>query len=220
MRGCILITERKRTKMNMRKKSEAFSIVELIIAVVVIAILISIAVISYSWMRNDAADAKLEANTQTIVKQIKLAYIRNKGENFSATSYDNSYDDTASYDEQDNRSIKTKIKDVFLLGDIKDEDVAICSYAIAGNMYDFRVPSYIEDGPDNCRDESSRSKVKLYIDFCEGRSYDIPSDASLACPTVARWSYAKDVYVATVINKDGTVDTYEYDDEDSREGQY
>lgn len=49
-----------------------FSIVELIVVIVVIAILITVSVVGYSWMRNDAIDAKLEAISTDAIKAVTI----------------------------------------------------------------------------------------------------------------------------------------------------
>lgn len=52
--------------------NRGFSIIEIIIVIVIIAILASITIVSYSWMRNDALDAKTEATVSQVKKAIEI----------------------------------------------------------------------------------------------------------------------------------------------------
>lgn len=57
----------------MRAKTyTGFTIVELIVVIVAIAILFAIAIVGYGWMRNDAIDSRTEADVSQIIKQFKL----------------------------------------------------------------------------------------------------------------------------------------------------
>lgn len=202
-------------------KKAGFSIIEIIVVIVVIAILMMIAVVGYSWMRRDALDAKLEVTAQNVIKKIQATYVRNKGQGFPVEIYDKSVINTLNNRPRDDRSDKVKIKEAFMLNEFGDDDIAICSYANAGDHYDLRQPSYIEDGPDDCMQESMRSKVHIYVDFCEAiASYGVPSDAGYVCISVARWSYAEGAYIASLVGSDNTIEVYKYDNHETRERDY
>lgn len=201
-------------------KKAGFSIIEIIVVIVVIAILMTIAVVGYSWMRRDALDAKLEVTAQNVIKKIQAEYVKNKGRDFLVDRYDQTYNETVRYQNRDERPVKTRIKDAFSLNELSDDELAVCAHAIAGNPYDFRVDSYVEDGPDNCDEPSARSKVQLYINFCESRTGgELPRDAQHACITVIRWSHAKGRYIVTKLNSDNTVRQYEYEEDPEEEEQ-
>ncbi|MDO4774149.1 MAG: prepilin-type N-terminal cleavage/methylation domain-containing protein [Candidatus Saccharibacteria bacterium] len=58
------------------KHKQGFSIVELIVVIVVIAILFTIAIVSYSWMRKDAETSTYVAAIKQIEKGLHLKYTR------------------------------------------------------------------------------------------------------------------------------------------------
>lgn len=53
-------------------KHKGFTIVELIVIIVVIAILASITIVGYSWMRGDSLDAKIRSVVKTVGDAIQL----------------------------------------------------------------------------------------------------------------------------------------------------
>ncbi len=61
----------------MRKTSSGFTIVELLIVIVVIAILASIAIVAYSGIQNRARNSKIESDLNLIKKSVMAARINN-----------------------------------------------------------------------------------------------------------------------------------------------
>jgi prepilin-type N-terminal cleavage/methylation domain-containing protein len=60
-------------------KHKGFTVVELIIVIVVIAILASIVIVSYSFMTTDAMDTKIRSAVRTVGDAIQLYESRNNG---------------------------------------------------------------------------------------------------------------------------------------------
>lgn len=71
-------------------KHKGFTVVELIVVVVVIIILATITIVSYSFMREDAMDAKIRTAVQTVGEAIVLYESQNGGSR-PTTGYMNVY---------------------------------------------------------------------------------------------------------------------------------
>ena len=69
-----------------QKRSSAFTIVELLIVIVVIAILAAITIMAYNGIQSRARDSQRAQDIQTIAKALELYYI-DKGEYPNGTNY-------------------------------------------------------------------------------------------------------------------------------------
>ena len=84
--------------MNFVKNNRAFSIVELLVVIVVIAILATIGFVAYNWVVDDARDAQVKAFANDVGKALVAAYTREdkKPENGGYFSNSNGVDATLS----------------------------------------------------------------------------------------------------------------------------
>ena len=70
-------------------KQKGFTVVELIVIVIVIAILVSITAVSYMFARDDAMDAKIKSTVKTAGDAIALHESKNGGTRIATTAYFN-----------------------------------------------------------------------------------------------------------------------------------
>ncbi|MDO4773937.1 MAG: prepilin-type N-terminal cleavage/methylation domain-containing protein [Candidatus Saccharibacteria bacterium] len=75
----------------MRKSIGGFTIVELIVVIVVIAILMSIAIVSHNWMRRDAYDGKVAATLAQLEKAFRLYVTKGNAIPLRHYAYNNFY---------------------------------------------------------------------------------------------------------------------------------
>lgn len=80
--------EKDKYKYKDTKMDRGFSIVEIIIAIVIIAILASITIVSYAWMTRDARNAKYFAEVTELLKAIEL-YQTKYGSILKGTRFEN-----------------------------------------------------------------------------------------------------------------------------------
>lgn len=61
----------------MKKKAHGFTIIELLVVIIVIAILASISIVTYNGIQQRARDAQREQDIAQIIKALELYYMRN-----------------------------------------------------------------------------------------------------------------------------------------------
>lgn len=185
----------------MRAKTyTGFTIVELIVVIVVIAILFTIAIVGYGWMRNDAIDSRTEADVSQIIKQFKLK--QTKTEKLMPLSNPSNNDDLIrEYRLED-------FKDRMIL--CKDEEPAISDSRCAGLLQDTEWLGSYNREPYNVY---PRDKYVVHISPllrtkpAPCRKPD-PGEAD-TCPKrnitqvkIVRWNYAKNRHQMTTLSDD------------------